>query len=543
MADPTAKLLVKIGSDTKALKTGLDKANEQTKGFAKNIQKHSKAIGIAMIAVGAAIVGIATKSVLSFAKAGDEVAKMAKRTGFSTIALSELRHAAELSGTSLAGLEKASRTLSGTILDANFGLESYTRAFDKIGLSYEDLAKISPEEQFLTVLEALAGLTNESERAALAADLFGRAGTQLLPMLSDGAQGLAAMRQEAHDLGIVFDAEAAVAAEEFTDSMTRLKSSVKGAEFAIADALLPAIKPLLDKVTEVAKAMGEWIGENETLTKVITGAGGMLIAVGGLVLILPKLVKAIKAVGLALKALMLNPIVALVAAIGLLGFGIFSLIKSHTDWDKVVEASIKVNEELEKSEGKLTEAVLEAQKAYNELRIGYGQLEGEELKQIERSQEIIALWEDGTLALNEQTGALESVTAGLDDTTQSTDALIKKTQELTGSFKDAVVGAFLYYSTLGRDLTPFEAEQRRALGGVIGIPGLAHGGIVTSPTVAMVGENGPEAVVPLNQKGGLTINFNEPVFLEKEESINKLADRIYRVIKKEQRLSFGAASG
>ena len=57
----------------------------------------------------------------------------------------------------------------------------------------------------------------------------------------------------------------------------------------------------------------------------------------------------------------------------------------------------------------------------------------------------------------------------------------------------------------------------------------------------MVGENGPEAVIPLNQMGGITINFTEPVFMEREESINKLADRIYRVIKKEQRLSFGGA--
>ena len=59
----------------------------------------------------------------------------------------------------------------------------------------------------------------------------------------------------------------------------------------------------------------------------------------------------------------------------------------------------------------------------------------------------------------------------------------------------------------------------------------------------MVGENGPEAVIPLSQMGGVTINFNEPVFMEKEESINKLADRIYRVIKRDQRFSFGAASG
>ena len=43
------------------------------------------------------------------------------------------------------------------------------------------------------------------------------------------------------------------------------------------------------------------------------------------------------------------------------------------------------------------------------------------------------------------------------------------------------------------------------------IPMLAEGGIVTGPTLAMIGERGPEAVIPLNKAGalgGITINVN-----------------------------------
>jgi hypothetical protein len=51
------------------------------------------------------------------------------------------------------------------------------------------------------------------------------------------------------------------------------------------------------------------------------------------------------------------------------------------------------------------------------------------------------------------------------------------------------------------------------VGGLIGkIPGLADGGIVTGPTLAMIGEAGPEAVVPLDRMrgfgGGVTVNIN-----------------------------------
>ena len=538
MANPTSELMVKIGTDTKQLKTGLDSANKQTKGFAQNIAKHSKAIGIGMLAVGAAIVGIATKSVLSFAKIGDEVAKMAKRTGFSTEALSELRHAAELSGASLAGLEKASRTLAGAILDAGYGLETYVRTFDKLGLSYESLAELSPEDQFLKVMEALAGVENESERAAIATDLFGRAGTQLLPMLADGTEGLKDMRQEAHDLGIVFDAEAAKSAEDFTDAMTRVKASLQGAMFAIADSLMPVIQPLIDKVTDIITAFGNWAKENETLTKIIAGAGGLMIAVGGLILILPRLITAIKAVGVALKTLMLNPIVALIAAIGLLGFGIYSLVKHHTDWNAVVEASEKVNTLLAESEGKLTNEILEAQKAYNELRLGYGQLEPEELKALERSQELIAQWEDGTYILNEATGALEHYAMGIDNTTDATEELIKANERLSDSLRGTVAEAFMTYAGMGQ-MTAAQFAQQKALGRSLGIPGYAEGGVVTQPTLAMVGEKGPEAVIPLEQMGGITINFTEPVFMDNEGAMNKFVAKIERVIKRNQRLSFG----
>ena len=55
------------------------------------------------------------------------------------------------------------------------------------------------------------------------------------------------------------------------------------------------------------------------------------------------------------------------------------------------------------------------------------------------------------------------------------------------------------------------------------IPRLASGGIVRSPTLAMIGERGPEAVIPLNKAaGGITINILGPTygFDDFEEKVN-----------------------
>jgi len=51
-------------------------------------------------------------------------------------------------------------------------------------------------------------------------------------------------------------------------------------------------------------------------------------------------------------------------------------------------------------------------------------------------------------------------------------------------------------------------ESAGALLGRFGIPGLATGGVVTGPTLAMIGEAGPEAVIPLDQMGRMGGNYN-----------------------------------
>ena len=74
------------------------------------------------------------------------------------------------------------------------------------------------------------------------------------------------------------------------------------------------------------------------------------------------------------------------------------------------------------------------------------------------------------------------------------------------------------------------------------VPGFAEGGIVTSPTLALIGEAGPEAVVPLGQMGGgVTVNFTQPVFFDREEQMNRFVDMIRSGIQRQDRLRFGGA--
>ncbi|MCH8236175.1 MAG: hypothetical protein IIC29_08630, partial [Chloroflexi bacterium] len=269
-----------------------DQASKALAGVNKQVgglQKSFSAARGPMIA----IAGAATAAVLQFGRLGDEVQKMSLRTGFSVESLGELRFAMEQAGTSIQGFEVGVRRMAGFIEDARDGLATSTDAMDKLGLSMDDLAGKSPEDAFFILADAIADVDDSITKAALAQDVFGRSGTQLLPLLEEGAAGMAALRQEARDLGIVMDQETANKAAKMQDAINSAKQSMNGLAITVGQVLAPAIT-LIAKVFSTlpaplraaAVAAGVFflamkVGLISLRQAIIsTGIGALLIAVG-----------------------------------------------------------------------------------------------------------------------------------------------------------------------------------------------------------------------------------------------------------------------
>lgn len=191
--------------------------------------------------------------------AADNLGKMAQKVGVSVESLSALEYAGKLSDVSLeqlgTGLKKLSVNLNEVATNADGDAAA---AFKAIGVSVKDAAGNlrSADDVFADVAEAFAGMKDGAGKTALAVQIFGKSGADLIPMLNAGADGLAKMRREAEALGIVISTDMAKSSEEFNDNLTRIGESAKGFGITIANELLPTLASLSEAMAKILKPGG-----------------------------------------------------------------------------------------------------------------------------------------------------------------------------------------------------------------------------------------------------------------------------------------------
>ena len=321
------RAFVELGVSDK-LSAGLRRAQKRLKAFGDGV----RAVGTRLAAIGAAGLALLAASVRSFAKAGDTLDKMSNRTGVSVEALSELGFAAEQSGADLQTLEAGVRVMQRTLNDAERGLATAKDAMAELGLSADALRGLSPEQQFKTLAEALSRIEDPSKRAAVAMQIFGRAGTRLLPLIEGGADGIEALQEQARSLGLTISTEAAAEAALLTDTLNILWRTVRQGVFVVGSALAPAVTRLAEATSRVVVSVTAWIKANRAVV-VAAAKVAAIVALVGLTLIaaglgisvlaaaLGGLATLVGAVGAAM-ATLLSPIGLVVAAVVGLGVAI-----------------------------------------------------------------------------------------------------------------------------------------------------------------------------------------------------------------------------
>ncbi len=253
----------------------------------------TRMVGVGMTAVGGGIVGGLMAMTKQAATYGDEIAKASKKTGMATEDISRLRYAAERSGVGFGGLESALARMARSASEAAGGAEMYSEAYDRLGVSVTDAnGELKGGEQlFREVAEGLKNVDNATERAALAQEIFGRSGAQLLPLLNEGEAGIKKLGDRAEELGMVLSGKAAKDSERFNDALEDLKDTGTTIAMTLGQTLMPTIAEIAEKVSEAVGRWREWSEAHPTLNAlVIKGAlalGLFMTFVGPLLVALP----------------------------------------------------------------------------------------------------------------------------------------------------------------------------------------------------------------------------------------------------------------
>ena len=158
------------------------------------------------------------------------------------------------------------KTLTNQIDDAKNGSSQAAERFAKLGISMDDLSSMSREDIFAKVIEGMQGMADSTDRAALANDLFGKSGQELTPLFNETAESTAALKQQAHDLGMIMSDEAVAASADFNDSLDTLKPTFTGVKNNIMGELLPGFTEIMTGLSELL------VGGEDAKEKIQEGA-------------------------------------------------------------------------------------------------------------------------------------------------------------------------------------------------------------------------------------------------------------------------------
>ncbi len=187
------------------------------------------------------VAGSFTSFVAGAASAVAAVDDLSKRTGVSAQTLQAYQFAAEQSGVSVETFGKGIQKLGINLGEAQTGNRSAIKSFADLGLSVEELTRLSPEQAFEKVAAAISQLPNPAQQAAAAVSLFGKSGAELVPVFQEGAGYLAEMRAEAERLRLVLSKEQTQALANLDDSISKVSASFKSLQARIVAELAPSL--------------------------------------------------------------------------------------------------------------------------------------------------------------------------------------------------------------------------------------------------------------------------------------------------------------
>jgi len=258
-ASDASRAMDRMGKQAK--QTSRDVSTLKNFAIGAVLAKGVSSVASAFLSAGRAALSYAA----SAANAVDQTNDLAQRLGMSVGSLQALQMAAKLSGVDDAtgALQKL------TVAIGNAAESGKTEAFTKLGLDFQALQSMAPEEQFKAIQAAIAALPTPAERAAAAVSLFGKSGVELLPLMS---QNLAEVEERMRRLGAIVGDDQVEAIGGMNDALDMVKATFDGIVGNVVGNLARVVESLANDLLAVVEEWNNIGGEGGGIADTISNA-------------------------------------------------------------------------------------------------------------------------------------------------------------------------------------------------------------------------------------------------------------------------------
>jgi TP901 family phage tail tape measure protein len=368
-----------------------------------------------------------------------------------------------------------------------------------LGISTQEVSKLLNDPIALLKLfeERMNGIHDPVQRATALSQIFGQiSGPAMAALLNLGTASIEDYRTELQAAnGTLEDTFNRVNSAQ--SPLEELMSDFEDFRLVLGQAVTPAIRELMAIVTPWLEKMREWVEAHPKLTvqiiAVVAGLSGLLLAIGAVGLAIPAILTGLSVLTTAF-GLLMTSITLVLSPLGLLLLAISAIVAVFVFWDEIIDYvsdqmllfADTVSNAWDRTKA-ATIAIWNAIKAY--------------------------LFELFQGLLDKFTGVYDAITSKVRGIIDSVGAAINRVRELSSAAAGKVAGA---------------------------IPFFAHGGVVTKPTLAVVGEAGPERIEPIGRggssSGSITIHINNPT-VRNDSDIAAIRDEILSALSRMQELA------